>query len=84
MHAAPPSERAIDDLRKKFGSAAVIRGIVYDGPEKPAETLEFVMIACPPSTLPLRRSKCDARTAGRDEWRGGALAIYRLDPSRRT
>jgi DNA polymerase-4 len=31
------AERAIDDLRKKFGSAAVIRGIAYDGPERPAE-----------------------------------------------
>ncbi len=29
------AERAIDDLRKKFGDAAVIRGIAYDGPEKP-------------------------------------------------
>jgi DNA polymerase-4 len=29
------AERAIDDLRKKFGSAAVIRGIAYEGPEKP-------------------------------------------------
>jgi DNA polymerase IV len=29
------AERAIDDLRKKFGNAAVIRGIAYDGPEKP-------------------------------------------------
>jgi DNA polymerase IV len=28
------AERAIDDLRKKFGSAAVIRGIAYEGPEK--------------------------------------------------
>jgi DNA polymerase-4 len=28
------AERAMDDLRKKFGNAAVIRGIVYDGPEK--------------------------------------------------
>jgi DNA polymerase-4 len=28
------AERAIDDLRKKFGSTAVIRGIAYDGPEK--------------------------------------------------
>jgi DNA polymerase-4 len=28
------AERAIDDLRKKFGRAAVIRGIAYDGPEK--------------------------------------------------
>jgi DNA polymerase-4 len=28
------AERAIDNLRKKFGSAAVIRGIAYDGPEK--------------------------------------------------
>jgi hypothetical protein len=27
-------ERAIDDLRKKFGQTAVIRGIAYDGPEK--------------------------------------------------
>jgi len=26
------AERAIDDLRKKFGDAAVIRGIAYDGP----------------------------------------------------
>ncbi len=26
------AERAMDDLRKKFGSAAVIRGIAYDGP----------------------------------------------------
>jgi len=24
----------MDDLRKKFGNAAVIRGIAYDGPEK--------------------------------------------------
>jgi DNA polymerase IV len=31
------AERAIDDLRKKFGSAAVIRGIAYDGPEKADE-----------------------------------------------
>jgi len=29
------AERAMDDLRKKFGSAAVIRGIAYDGPDKP-------------------------------------------------
>ncbi|WP_283844102.1 hypothetical protein [Bradyrhizobium sp. BR 10289] len=28
------AERAVDTLRKKFGSAAVIRGIAYDGPEK--------------------------------------------------
>lgn len=28
------AERAMDDLRKKFGAAAVIRGIAYDGPEK--------------------------------------------------
>lgn len=28
------AERAIDGLRKKFGQAAVIRGIAYDGPEK--------------------------------------------------
>jgi DNA polymerase IV len=27
------AERAIDNLRKKFGQAAVIRGIAYDGPE---------------------------------------------------
>lgn len=31
------AERAMDDLRKKFGSAAVIRGIAYDGPEKTRE-----------------------------------------------
>jgi DNA polymerase IV len=31
------AERAIDDLRKKFGNAAVIRGIAYDGPEKAGE-----------------------------------------------
>jgi DNA polymerase-4 len=29
------AERAIDNLRKKFGQAVVIRGIAYDGPEKP-------------------------------------------------
>jgi DNA polymerase-4 len=29
------AERAMDDLRKKFGAAAVIRGIAYKGPEKP-------------------------------------------------
>jgi DNA polymerase-4 len=28
------AERAMDDLRKKFGQAAVIRGIAYDGPGK--------------------------------------------------
>lgn len=31
------AERAMDDLRKKFGNAAVIRGIAYEGPEKPTE-----------------------------------------------
>jgi DNA polymerase-4 len=31
------AERAIDDLRKKFGQAAVIRGIAYEGPEKPEQ-----------------------------------------------
>ena len=34
---AAHAERAIDDLRKKFGKAAVIRGIAYDGPEKDEE-----------------------------------------------
>jgi DNA polymerase-4 len=31
---AAHAERAMDDLRKKFGAAAVIRGIAYDGPQK--------------------------------------------------
>jgi DNA polymerase IV len=31
---AAHAERAMDDLRRKFGQAAVIRGIAYDGPEK--------------------------------------------------
>jgi DNA polymerase-4 len=31
------AERAIDDLRRKFGQAAVIRGIAYEGPEKEAD-----------------------------------------------
>jgi DNA polymerase-4 len=31
------AERAMDGLRKKFGNAAVIRGIAYDGPEKQVE-----------------------------------------------
>jgi DNA polymerase IV len=31
------AERAMDDLRKKFGDAAVIRGIAYEGPEKAGE-----------------------------------------------
>ncbi len=31
---AAHAERAMDDLRKKFGASAVIRGIAYDGPEK--------------------------------------------------
>lgn len=31
---AAHAERAVDELRKKFGAAAVIRGIAYDGPEK--------------------------------------------------
>jgi len=31
------AERAIDNLRKKFGDAAVIRGIAYEGPEAPEE-----------------------------------------------
>jgi DNA polymerase-4 len=34
---AAHAERAMDDLRKKFGQAAVIRGIAYDGPEKADE-----------------------------------------------
>ena len=29
------AERAMDNLRRKFGDAAVIRGIAYEGPEKP-------------------------------------------------
>jgi DNA polymerase-4 len=28
------AERAMDDLRKKYGSAAIIKGIAYEGPEK--------------------------------------------------
>ena len=31
------AERAMDDLRKKFGSTVVIRGIAYEKPEKPAQ-----------------------------------------------
>ncbi|MHC2438507.1 DNA polymerase-4 [Bradyrhizobium sp. USDA 4451] len=31
------AERAMDNLRKKFGNAAVIRGIAYEGPTKSAE-----------------------------------------------
>jgi DNA polymerase-4 len=31
---AAHAERAMDNLRRKFGQAAVIRGIAYDGPEK--------------------------------------------------
>ncbi|WP_438277539.1 DNA polymerase IV [Nitrobacter sp.] len=31
------AERAMDDLRRKYGSTAVIRGIAYDGPEKPRQ-----------------------------------------------
>jgi DNA polymerase-4 len=31
------AERAMDDLRRKFGNAAVIRGIAYEGPEKARE-----------------------------------------------
>ena len=31
---AAHAERAMDNLRKKFGQAAVIRGIAYEGPEK--------------------------------------------------
>src|SRR5947207_5211764 len=34
---AAGAERAMDELRRKFGDAAVIRGIAYDGPEKPRE-----------------------------------------------
>jgi DNA polymerase-4 len=30
---AADAERAMDDLRRKFGQAAVIRGIAYEGPE---------------------------------------------------
>jgi DNA polymerase-4 len=31
------AERAMDDLRRKFGNAAIVRGIAYDGPEKPRQ-----------------------------------------------
>ena len=31
------AERAIDNLRRKFGEAAVIRGIAYEGPDRPDE-----------------------------------------------
>ena len=31
---AAHAERAMDDLRKKFGAGALIRGIAYEGPEK--------------------------------------------------
>jgi DNA polymerase-4 len=37
---AAHAERAIDGLRKKFGQAAVIRGIAYQGPEKEGEEEE--------------------------------------------
>jgi len=37
---AAHAERAIDGLRKKFGQAAVIRGIAYQGPEKEEEEEE--------------------------------------------
>ena len=37
MNARGTVEVAIDDLRKKFGNAAVIRGIAYEGPEKAEE-----------------------------------------------
>ncbi len=37
---AAHAERAIDGLRKKFGQAAVIRGIAYQGPEKEDEEEE--------------------------------------------
>src|SRR6202021_1143042 len=33
------AERAIDGLRKKFGEAAIIRGIAYDGPEEAGQSL---------------------------------------------
>ena len=39
------AERAIDDLRKKFGDAAVIKGIAYEGPEKPRLTA-VIATAC--------------------------------------
>jgi DNA polymerase-4 len=35
---AAHAERAMDNLRRKFGQAAVIRGIAYDGPEKARES----------------------------------------------
>jgi DNA polymerase-4 len=28
------AERAVDTLRKKFGDAAIIRGILYEGPPR--------------------------------------------------
>jgi DNA polymerase-4 len=31
------AERAIDNLRRKFGDAAVIRGIAFEGPERPEQ-----------------------------------------------
>jgi DNA polymerase-4 len=31
------AERAMDDLRKRFGNAAVMKGIAYDGPERTRE-----------------------------------------------
>src|SRR5579871_2837751 len=34
---AAHAERAMDDLRRKFGATAVIRGIAYEGPEKADE-----------------------------------------------
>jgi DNA polymerase-4 len=34
---AAQAERAMDDLRKKFGAGAVIRGIAYDGPDQTTE-----------------------------------------------
>ena len=51
------AERAIDDLRKKFGDAAVIRGIAYDGPEKAGRSRRVV-----PTVLPViaRSRHCPA------------------------
>ena len=57
------AERAIDDLRKKFGSAAVIRGIAYDGPEKAVTTQVLTNVIARANGSRLRRPMINSATS---------------------
>ena len=69
------AERAIDDLRKKFGNAAVIRGIAYEGPEKAEETRRIVTPSLRGASDEAIDPRCNARSSSRTRVRTTGSAV---------